>query len=100
MTSRVSKIDGKNITGINSGGMADNHQIVMQPHYLGDLSKTSRTLGAEENESLGQNFRNNGHTIPTNNSVIRRAPRIHRRNRVRRIPYYQRMRKVGQRVII
>jgi len=67
----------------------------MQPHYLGELSKTSRTLGAEEQEALAQNvhYRNTAggnvvHTIPTNNSVIRRAPRIHRRNRIRRIPYY------------
>ena len=48
----TSKFESKNITGLGSSGIADHHGVQMQPHYLGDLSKTSRTLGAEEGDYL------------------------------------------------
>jgi hypothetical protein len=65
--------------------------------------KTSRTLGQEENDVSGTqvNMKSPGQMISVGkvqNSVIKRAPRIHRRNRVRRIPYYLRKPKEIQRV--
>jgi hypothetical protein len=65
----------------------------MQPHYLGDLSKTSRTLGGPD-EGDHQYLKKSG-AIGT---VIRRAPRIHKRNKIRTIPYYEKKHKLGQRV--
>ena len=85
MTSRV---DNKNTTGIGSSAM-DHPQMQMQPHYVGDLSKTSRTLGADE---VDHQFYKMG------NTVIRRAPRVHKRNKVKQIPYYEKKHKLGQRV--
>jgi len=52
-----------------------------------DLSKTSRTLGAEDSVDQGKSQIRKG-AMTNASAVIRRAPRIHRRNRVRKISYY------------
>ena len=85
----TSRIENKNITGL---GPSD-HQLQMQPNYLGELSKTSRTLGGPD-EGDQQYLKQSG-AIGT---VIRRAPRIHKRNKIRTIPYYEKKHKLGQRV--
>jgi len=83
----------KNLTGFGSSHLTDQH-IGMQPHYLVDLSKTSRTLAVEDSIELnkaGQRKPN----VSGASAVIRRAPKIHRRNKMRKIAYYQRNHKVG-----
>jgi len=66
----------------------------MQPHY-GDLSKTSRTVADEDH------FMSNKSPSPTKqaiNAVIRRPHKVHKRNKTRKIAYFQRKHKLGQRV--
>ena len=77
--------------------------MVMQPQYIQDVSKTSRTLGMQEetvNVRRAQGGGSNNQGSTHNNSVIRRPPRIHRRNRGRRIPYFQKKKRTAQRRII
>ena len=71
----------------------------MQPQYIQDISKTSRTLGMLEEQQYdgtGQGSPNKisvRNAVPTGanaqksyaaNSVIRKPPRIHRRNKGKR----------------
>lgn len=74
----------------------DKHVIgdgqMMQPHYLGELSKTSRTLANEEDQVMSSP------TKQAINAVIRRPQKIHRRNKIRKIPYYLKKHRLGQRV--
>ena len=67
----------------------------MQPHYLGELSKTSRTLGAEDIDGYPSRIND---SIGPGSTVIRRVPKVHRRNKKKMIPYYERKHKLGQRV--
>jgi len=69
----------------------------MQPHYLGELSKTSRTLGAEDIDGYPSRIND---SIGPGSTVIRRVPKVHRRNKKKMIPYYERKHKLGQRRII
>ena len=51
----------------------------MQSNYIGDQSKTSRTLGADDNPDLLY-VKNSGKGVnPT--AVFRQAPKVHRRNK-------------------
>ena len=85
----------KNQMGFGSSHIGDPGQMNMQPNYLVDLSKTSRTLAAEDSVEFNKTGNRKVANISGASAVIRRAPRIHRRNRERRIAYYQRKHKVG-----
>jgi hypothetical protein len=67
----------------------------MQPHYLGELSKTSRTLAAEDVDQYNTRIND---SIGPGSTVIRRVPKVHKRNKKKIIPYYERKHKIGQRV--
>lgn len=98
------------------GSETHQQQVMMQPQYLQDISKTSRTLGMLEeqqfNETVGgsPNKIQVRNAVPTGtnkggqgyaNSVIRKPPRIHRRNKGKRLaPYFQRKHRIAQRRII
>ena len=102
MALRISKTDNRPNPGAPGGINHLNDHIIMQPHYIGENSKTSRTLGVEENDTTqNQGYKGNqngGQSGYLNNSVIRREPRIHRRNRLRKTPYYLTKNKNGQKV--
>lgn len=80
----------KNITGGvmgNSGmGYGGDHGT-MQPHYLGELSKTSRTLGADDLDNQVSMIRSN-HGQIRSSQAARKVQRVHRRVKVRVIPYF------------
>ena len=64
-------------------------QNIMQPQYLQDASKTSRTLGMQEEIAEASRIKAAKQMANyNNNSVIRKPPRIHRRNKGKKIPYY------------
>lgn len=88
--------------GYKGAHLMHHNQVIMQPNYNSELSKTSRTLAADDGAELQNQYIRGagGPIIGAKNSVIRRVPRIHRRNRARRIPYYERKHRVGQRVSI
>jgi len=96
---------------------AHQQQVMMQPQYLQDISKTSRTLGMLEEQQFNETVGGSANKIqvrnavPTGtagkggqaytNSVIRKPPRIHRRNKGKRLaPYFQRKHRIAQRRII
>jgi|TARA_B110000305_G_C19384604_1_gene611509 hypothetical protein len=90
----------KNITGGVMGtsgmGYGGDHGN-MQPHYLGELSKTSRTLGADDLDNQVSMIRSN-HGQMRSSQAARKVQRVHRRVKVRVIPYFQRKHRLGQRV--
>lgn len=82
-------------SGMGYGGDHGN----MQPHYLGELSKTSRTLGADDLDNQVSMIRSN-HGQMRSSQAARKVQRVHRRVKVRVIPYFQRKHRLGQRRII
>ena len=64
---------------------------IMKPHYMGnDLSKTSRTQADEDVFKKSPSP-----TKQAINAVIRRPHKVHRRNKHRKIAYFQRKHKLG-----
>lgn len=63
----------------------------MQPQYLGEISKTSRTM-ANEDEDVATA------TKKAVSAVLRKPHKVHKRNKKRRIPYFLKKHKLGQRV--
>jgi hypothetical protein len=88
--------------GYKGAHLMHHNQVIMQPNYNSELSKTSRTLAAEDGAELQNQYIRGagGPIINAKNSGIRRVPRIHRRSRARKIPYYERKHRAGQRVSI
>jgi len=74
----------------------------MQPNYNNDYTKqTSRTLAQDDAEPIAPLAQYRVDVVNnenTKNSVIRRAPKIHKRNRARKVPYYLLKKKENQRV--
>ena len=54
----------------------------MQPHYLGEISKTSRTMANDDDDQVSA-------TKKAVSAVLRKPHKIHKRNKLKRIAYFQ-----------